>query len=647
MPSYLHPGVYVEEISSGSKPIEGVATSNALFAGYTTHGPIGEAKLIFKWDDYVDAYGGIRSETDAMGLAVNSFYMNGGSAAYIARLAAGAVASENAAASLLGRLGGTAAAINVLKVTASSEGKWGDSLRVRVITDSDGRRFTLKVGEAAADGSVSTEEVFSGLNMDDSDSSYVLTVVNRSSRLIKLDLSDQIKASPATYYQNGTSVSGDLAGITWTNVHEGMTLSLNIDNLGLRTVTLRAVSGGYTTSTKVRDELQALIRGLGAQNAYQSATVGFATNQITITSGTDSASSSVVVRPGELATLLKLGVANGGLETFGAVDVVPRTMGTTGPSDLPMNGATALAGGSDGSAPGLADYQAFFTRMKKVRDASVIVLPGQSLPGDGSGNTIIDAAIAHAEEMKNRMVIIDPQQGVELDQAATASSLITTTSTYAAMYYPWAKVRNPFYNVDTNPSAPTTLSVGPSAIAAGVWARIDGTRGVWKAPAGVETSLRGMVGLEYTVDDGDQDQLNPLGVNCLRRFPNYGSVIWGTRTLSTKANPEWRYVPVRRTAIFIEESLYNGIQWAVFEPNDHRLWGSLRANIGGFMNGLFRAGAFQGEKSSDAYFVRCGLGDTMTQDDIDRGQVIVIVGFAPLKPAEFVIVRIQQKVAQQ
>jgi hypothetical protein len=124
-------------------------------------------------------------------------------------------------------------------------------------------------------------------------------------------------------------------------------------------------------------------------------------------------------------------------------------------------------------------------------------------------------------------------------------------------------------------------------------------------------------------------------------------VIWGTRTLATKADPEWRYVPVRRTAIMIEKSISDGIQWAVFEGNNHILWAQLRGNIGSFMDGLFRAGAFQGQKASDAYFVRCGLGDTMTQGDIDRGQVIVIVGFAPLKPAEFVIVRIQQKVAQQ
>ena len=215
------------------------------------------------------------------------------------------------------------------------------------------------------------------------------------------------------------------------------------------------------------------------------------------------------------------------------------------------------------------------------------------------------------------------------------------------LYYPGVRAANPFFNADTNPTASKTLLVAPSAYAAGLWTKTDGRRGVWKAPAGVETRLIGAAGLEYIVEDGEQGQLNPLGVNCFRKIPSFGPVLWGSRTLSTKADPEWRYVPVRRTAIFIEQSIYNGIQWAVFEPNDHPLWSSLRANIGAFMNGLFRAGAFQGKTADDAYFVRCNLGDTMTQGDIDRGQVIVIVGFAPLKPAEFVIVRIQQKVGQQ
>jgi uncharacterized protein len=136
-------------------------------------------------------------------------------------------------------------------------------------------------------------------------------------------------------------------------------------------------------------------------------------------------------------------------------------------------------------------------------------------------------------------------------------------------------------------------------------------------------------------------------VCCLRTIPGYGGVIWGARTLATNANPDWRYVPVRRTALMIESSIYAGIQWAVFEPNDQALWSSLRASIGGFMDGLFRSGAFQGTTSASAYFVRCGLGDTMTQDDINAGQVVVLVGFAPAKPAEFVVIQIQQVVGQQ
>ena len=190
--------------------------------------------------------------------------------------------------------------------------------------------------------------------------------------------------------------------------------------------------------------------------------------------------------------------------------------------------------------------------------------------------------------------------------------------------------------VDTGPGGPRVDAAGPPRDA-GIDARFD---------AGQDA---GVCVPTCTSDFDCQNSCpaNPLGVNCVRKLPGYGRVIWGSRTLSTQADPEWRYVPVRRTAIFIEQSIYNGIQWAVFEPNDFPLWGALRSNIGAFMNGLFRAGAFQGGTAKDAYFVRCGLGDTMTQADIDRGQVIVIVGFAPLKPAEFVIVRIQQKVDQQ
>ncbi|MCL2177854.1 MAG: phage tail sheath subtilisin-like domain-containing protein [Proteobacteria bacterium] len=300
------------------------------------------------------------------------------------------------------------------------------------------------------------------------------------------------------------------------------------------------------------------------------------------------------------------------------------------------------------------NYEDVFGALEKIRDISIICLPGKVLsPGISNAvdKSIIAAAISHAEDMKNRMVIVDLAQEERLVDAASVGALGLPSSKFSVAYYPWIEVANPSYKPaeeGEEPSLePPTLMVAPSGFVAGMWAKIDERRGVWKAPAGVETALLGVAGLADNVDDKLQGHLNPLGINCIRKIPGAGPVIWGSRTLATKALPEWRYLPVRRTASMIEESIYTNIQWAVFEPNDHRLWSSLRVNIDAFMNGLWRAGAFQGEKASDAYFVRCNLDDTMMQADVDLGKVIVEVGFAPLKPAEFVIVRIQQKVAQQ
>ncbi len=623
MATYLHPGVYIEEIPSGAKPIEGVSTSVAALIGYAVQGPIGEPVLAHSWDEYKAEFGEIQSETDHLGLAAFYFFLNGGRDAYIGRLAKDAKAASLPAAALVGR--GAAAAANVLAISAKSSGAAGNGLSIQAVAAVDGYHFDVTVKK---DGE--KVEAFTGLSMDDSDASYALAAINSGSNHISVAL----PAGLETFYKKATSVSGDLSAISWAGVVEGMTLTLAIDNLGAKTITLGAPDGGAYDGLKVAAEIQKKVLALGPN--YVGFTCGFGSNKLTLTSGKKSASSSVAVRPGALASALKLGKAPVGLEKHGTEDVVPAT----------MVAFQLLTGGDDGVKPGLDEYADFFAKLKKVRDVNIVLLPGQFLPKNGSGNPVVDAAMNHCETMGSRMLLIDPPPAHELEQSAAVAALNAPTSTYTALYYPWIKVANPFYNRDTNPTAATTLTVAPSAFAAGVWARTDGARGVWKAPAGVEASVRGVAGLEYIVEDGDQDQLNPEGVNCLRKMPGYGYVVWGTRTLSTRANPEWRYVPVRRTALYIESSISNGIQWAVFEPNDHRLWSSLRANIGAFMDGMFRAGAFQGQKASDAYFVRCGLGDTMTQDDIDRGQVVAIVAFAPLKPAEFVIVRIQQKVGQ-
>jgi phage tail sheath protein FI len=207
---------------------------------------------------------------------------------------------------------------------------------------------------------------------------------------------------------------------------------------------------------------------------------------------------------------------------------------------------------------------------------------------------------------------------------------------YGALYFPWLKAPDPL-------SQNRITDFPPCGFVAGVCARTDGARGVWKAPAGIDAGVVGVVGPKVPLTDAQNGTLNPHAVNCIRSFPVYGTVVWGARTLEgdDQVGSDWKYVPVRRTALYIEESLYRGLKWVVFEPNDDPLWAQIRLNVGAFLQDLFRKGAFQGATPRDAYFVKCDK-TTTTQNDINRGVVNVIVGFAPLKPAEFVILTIQQ-----
>jgi phage tail sheath protein FI len=629
MPTYLRPGVYIEEISSGSKPIEGVGTSTAAFVGYTTRGDIGKPTLIFKWDDYDRLYGGVRDtggslSGDPMGHSVSAFFQNGGTAAYIVRLAAGAPVRS------VGFLENPDDQTQLIRFQAVNEGTWADGLRVR-FSPKPGGGFNVVVGRGAGNAFKATES-FSGVSVTAGDPNFIDGRINGQSQLISAQVQN------VSQYLTGTSTSDSLTGLDASTLNS-KTMTVTVDGQA-RVVSFPAAT---FTNTSTLADVGTAIKNAVKGNSQQPHLANFTAvpdgSQLVLTSGSRTGASKVVVTgPGDntdAAKLLKLGLANGGVEQTGqqALDALL--------SDA--EDEVVLAGGNNGSAPTSTEFTNAYAAFEKIRAISMIVLPGQDWKNNGA---IVQAAVAHAEKMRNRMIIVDPPPGTPLVTEQDVNGLSLPTSTYTALYYPWVRVSNPYFNAEKNPGAPVTVLVPPSGFAAGMWSRIDGRRGVWKAPAGVETALLGVAGLEYQVEDGEQEQLNPLGVNCYRTLPSFGPVIWGTRTLSTNADPEWRYVPVRRTAIFIEQSVYNGIQWAVFEPNDHRLWSSLRVNIDSFMNGLFRSGAFQGQKASDAYFVRCGLGDTMTQGDIDRGQVIVVVGFAPLKPAEFVIVRIQQKVGQ-
>lgn len=265
-------------------------------------------------------------------------------------------------------------------------------------------------------------------------------------------------------------------------------------------------------------------------------------------------------------------------------------------------------------------------------------------PDQEVGKVTWDTAAAYAKR-RRAMVIVDPPAAWDEVTDVTPAAVDAVVSqgdnmTNAALYFPRMRGADPLRE-----NRLTTFA--PAGAVAGVYARTDAQRGVWKAPAGLDASLVGVAELTVNLTDAQNGQLNPRGINALRAFPQFGRVVWGARTLrgADALASEWKYVPVRRTALFIEESLCRGTQWAVFEENAEPLWAQLRLNCGAFMQNLFRQGAFQGRSPREAYFVKCD-GETTTQNDINFGIVNIHIGFAPLRPAEFVVIWIQQLAGQ-
>ena len=277
--------------------------------------------------------------------------------------------------------------------------------------------------------------------------------------------------------------------------------------------------------------------------------------------------------------------------------------------------------------------------LEKADLFNLLCIPPDTRAGD-TPQDVWDTALTYCVK-RRAMLIVDPPANWGSAAKARAGldgdiALKGLEARNAALYFPRVIQANPLLN-----GQPETFV--PCGVVAGVIARTDATRGVWKAPAGTDAALRGTQGLSVTLTDLENGMLNPLGINALRSFPVTGRVVWGARTLrgADQLADEYKYVPVRRLALFIEESLFRGTQWVVFEPNDEPLWAQIRLNIGAFMQNLFRQGAFQGSSPREAYFVKVDR-ETTTQNDINLGIVNVVVGFAPLKPAEFVVIRIQQ-----
>ncbi|KAF3886743.1 MULTISPECIES: phage tail sheath subtilisin-like domain-containing protein [Nostocales] len=314
------------------------------------------------------------------------------------------------------------------------------------------------------------------------------------------------------------------------------------------------------------------------------------------------------------------------------------------------NGTNTKAdNGSDGTALEVGDFtgegkegakQGLYA-LEKADLFNLLCIPPYKNDNQGIDyDPLVDRAAEYCKKRRAFFIIDPPNDWINKDKAKDGIKNIGTPTSYAAVFFPRLKQPNPLRKNAMEEFA-------PCGAIAGVFARTDVQRGVWKAPAGTEATLVGVPQLSVPLTDAENGELNPLGINCLRTLPAVGRVIWGARTRKgdDRLTDEWKYIPVRRLALFLEESLYRGTQWVVFEPNDEPLWAQIRLNLGAFMHTLFRQGAFQGQKPEDAYFVKCDK-ETTTQNDINLGIVNIVVGFAPLKPAEFVIISIQQIAGQ-
>lgn len=617
-----YPGVYVEEVSSGVRTVTGVATSVAAFVGYTRKGVPDKAVTITSFADFERAYGGLDRDSP-VSYAVRQFFVNGGTQAVLVRVATGFASAAWVLQS--------SAPTSAIDVTAASPGAWGNDLRITV--DRAGARnpdaeFNLVVSQLQADGvTLVPVETHRNLGMNAASSQYVESVVNNASSLVRV-----ARRAGLVFNQPGFALSAAVAfPLTATD--------LVISGVANGTTPFRLTLAGAApdSMTNLVNAVNTAIGTAGLNAVLQASDTGAdggaGNGHLRLASLVNGESSSVVVSGGAfggLSSSTRLGLANGGREFTGnaqhrpanATDVVPPTKGADGM----RAGATEIAG-----SPSL---KTGIYALLDVDLFNILSIPETFDMTDLQAAAVIPAAVDLCEK-RRAFYIVDAPSGKNLsDIAAWANG--ATQSRNAAVYFPAVRLADPLDEL--RPRA-----MAPSGTLAGVYARTDSNRGVWKAPAGTDATLNGVLDLALPVNDADNGLINPKGVNALRSFPAYGRVAWGARTLkgSDAQADEYKYVPVRRLALFLEESLYRGTQWVVFEPNDEPLWAQIRLNIGAFMQGLFRQGAFQGRTPREAYFVKCDR-ETTTQNDINLGIVNIYVGFAPLKPAEFVVLKLQQ-----
>jgi len=587
MPEYLSPAVYVEEVSSGIKPIEGVGTSTGAFIGIAEKGPIGGAEyddgpgrpvLITNFGDFTRNFGGFVNG-EYLAYAVQQFFTEGGTRCYVTRTAhfTDITDPDTLTAGAAGVTLEDAATNDVLEITAINEGTWGNNLSVSVKASS---KFSTIL-----DGALS---------------------------------------------------SGD-------------TSALLLSAAGVEVGTVLGFADPSTPATIIAT---GVVNRVAGKQVFFSSGVGAAVPDGAIVSAQDF---TLLVREGEdvVETFANLTMVNthatdfvenrinqgGGRSRYIRVEDVAGA----GANDQPAvtSGYVFLTGGSNGSAEAANDYignssvGTGFYAFDTVDDINILSAPGITL------RSVILAGMTYCENRKDVFYVGEISSSARtvtevLDFKNATGSYAgqqAFNSTFGALYWPWVRVLDPLTG--------RPMSMPPAGAVVGSYSATDVRRGVHKAPAGVEDGfLNSVVGIDKIVTKGEHDLLNPEGVNVIRSFPGLGIVLWGARTVSK--DPEWKYINVRRLFLFLEESIDEGTQWVVFEPNDPVLWAKIVRNVSAFLRIQWLEGKLVGSKPEEAFFVKCDA-ETNPQESVDLGRVITVIGVAPSKPAEFVIFRIMQQ----
>ncbi|MER5932579.1 phage tail sheath C-terminal domain-containing protein [Streptomyces sp. NPDC002054] len=747
MAEYLSPGVYVEEIDAGPRPIAGVSTSTAGMVGVTARGPYtGKPKLVTNFLEFQNTFGGFLPEPEAsvrdawannhseggrwwlFPLAVKGFFDNGGQRLYIKRVASAqakpasgvlgqglvsritADAARGATTLQLGHLIGfsgvgqqiqifrgddqqaihTAAvsgydmttrrvtlagalpaevrtargdyvqvgargAEQTLRLSAVSPGAWGGGVQVRVqpmvgaalpvLPDpQEGPLFiTRLLADAAADSETVEVAAVSGLDPDELPADVWAQI---GSGRFKVQASQPADGKVTLTFPAGTTHPQWEAGLTVRrvrrgNIAAGRTLRVGgasrlyggavvqlDDGTTLTAVNVETVAGDAVTFD--RD-----VPGTFFETDRIHLIEAEVSTRFTGSGGTTVTETFPGLRlsgdtPSNLVTALA--------DRSQLVRATALPGLSTDPTKFPVPASSSwltLADGDDAyESLSVADFvgtdggsgrRTGIVALEDIDEVAVCAVPGM-----WSG-TVESSLITHCELLKDRFAILDPRDGLDIEGIQAFREPFDTK--YAALYYPWLVTRDPSTNRD--------VEVPPSGHMAGIYARVDAERGVHKAPANVVVrGIRKTDGFAQDITKRHQDLLNPKGINALRFFPGLGHRVWGARTLSSDSS--WKYVNVRRLFLYLEESIDEGTQWVVFEPNDESLWALVRQTVTNFLTTVWRSGALAGTTADEAFFVACDR-TTMTEDDLANGRLICVIGVAPVFPAEFVIFRIQQK----